>query len=107
MRVPDIQHLHLAELGHSLAIRSNARDRCIPRKAFAETVVSTGENKAGGQALHVPFPRSGERFIQIVDVENDPSLRCGERAEVEKVTIAASLHAQPGGGRVGQIGGHI
>ena len=107
VRVPEIEHAHLAKLRHSLPVGSNAGRGCIPGKAFTEAVVSTSENKAGSQALHVPLPGCGERFIQIVDVKNDPSLGGGERAEVEKMTIAASLHAQSGRRRVAQIGGHV
>ena len=93
VRVPDIQDVHLAELCQSLSVGSDACGCCVPGKTVAEAVVSAGENEAGGQALYIPFPGGGERLIQIIDVENDPSLRRGKCAEVEKMTIAASLNA--------------
>ena len=106
-RIPQVQNPHLAELGHALAIRSNAGEHRIPRAVFAEAVVATGENKAGGQALHVPLPGSGQGFVKVVDVEDFPSFRGGERAEVQKVSVAASLHAQPGRRRARQVRGHV
>ena len=59
VRVPEIEHPHLAKLRHLLPIGSNAGRDCIAGQAFTKAVVSTSENKAGSQALHVPLPGCG------------------------------------------------
>src|SRR5262249_41594295 len=56
----------------------------------------------GGQPFKVPFPRSRERFVEIVDVENQVSLGRRESAEVHDVAITARLHAKLGRGGLRQ-----
>ena len=55
-------------------------------------VVAAGDGEAGGEPLHVPLPGPGQRFVQIVDGEDDPPLRGGEAAEVAEVCVPAALH---------------
>ena len=55
-----------------------------------------GNDDAGRESLDVPFPGSGQRFVEIVDVEKDVALRRGEAAKVHKVSVAAGLHAKSG-----------
>ena len=55
---------------------------------------------AGCQALDVPFPGSGERLIEVVDIKDQLTFRRGEPAEVRQVRIAAQLHMQPVLGKV-------
>jgi len=40
-----------------------------------ETPGSPGHDEAGGQPLDVPFERSGERLVKVVDVEEQVALR--------------------------------
>src|SRR5262249_5418173 len=106
-RIPHVQDPHLAEFGHALAIRSNAGEHRIPRAVFAKAVVATGDNKACGQALYVPLPGGWQGFVKIVDIEDFPSLRRGEHAEVQQMSVAAGLYAEPGSRRARQVRGHI
>ena len=68
--------------------------------------MTPGQDHAGGQALDVPFPWGGKRFIEIVDVEDQAALGRGKGAEVREVGIATGLHLDAGVRRVGQVGGH-
>jgi hypothetical protein len=106
-RIPHIEDRHLAELRHALAIRSRAGQRGVSGVGFTEAVVTTGKDEARGQALDVPLPRSGERLIEIVDVEDDPPFRRGKIAEVHQMAVAARLHAQPGCRRGREIRRHV
>ncbi len=55
-----------------------------------------GDDNAGRQSLDVPLPGSGQRFIEVVDVEENVALRRGEAAEIHQVSVATGLHAKSG-----------
>jgi hypothetical protein len=79
----------------------------ILRRAFSgEPVVPARHRQAGRQPLDVPLERPGQRFVEIVDVEDQPPLRRGERPEIGQVRIPAQLHLKPRGRRAGQIRRH-
>ena len=59
---------------------------------FAVTLLPSGKDNAGGQPLHVPFPRCVQRLVKIIDVKNQPPLRGTESAKIAYVAIAASLN---------------
>ena len=65
-----------------------------------------GSDDAGRQPFDVPLPRGRQRFVEIVDVEEDIALRGREAAEIHEVSVAAGLHAKSGGGGRGQVGRH-
>ena len=68
--------------------------------------MTPGQDHAGGQTLDVPFPWSGKRFIQVIDVEDQAALGRGKGAEVREVGVATGLHPEAGAWRVRQVGGH-
>src|SRR5580658_2876821 len=68
------------------------------------TVDTAGDVDADGEALDIPFPRSRQRLVEIVDVEDEISFGRGEDAEVLQVTIAASLDVDA---RIGGEGAQI
>ena len=72
--VPDLAHLHLGQPGHGLAVL--ARDHACdpPCVRLVELVVPTGDEEAGGEALHVPLPGAGQRLVEVVEVEHQASL---------------------------------
>jgi hypothetical protein len=105
--IPHRQGPHLAELGHVFAIGADASQNRFASVAFTESVAAAGEDEAGGQAFDIPFPRSGERFVQVVDVEDDSPFRRGEATEVPEVGVTAGLHAQARRRRAGQVHGHV
>ncbi len=104
--VPDVDGPHRGEARHLLAITAATGDGGQTFLRFLEAIVARGDDEARGQALDVPFPGGRQRFVEVVDVEDQPPLGRGENAEVEQMTIAAGLHAEAGRRRVRQIGGH-
>jgi hypothetical protein len=65
-----------------------------------------GENDARGHALHIPFPRTGDGFIEVVNVENETAIGCFVAAQILDVRIAAELHENTGMRLIGEIGSH-
>ncbi len=104
--VPQVQHRHLAELGHVLAVGPDTAEDRILGGGFAQAVVAAGDHDARRQPLEVPFPGRREGLIEVVDGEDDLPLRGGEATEVDQVGVAAALHADAGGRSARQIGRH-
>ena len=103
LEVPQIPHLHFAELGHVLAVGPDTGEDRILGGGFAEPVVATCDHDARSKTLEVPLPGRREGFIEIVDGENESPLRGGEAAEVDQVGVSAALHADAGGRGARQI----
>src|SRR6202162_4527974 len=95
VEIPYIQVVHLCELLHLLTIASYATQDRLLAVLCAVAILSSCQNNAGGQALHIPFPRSGEGFVEVVDVEDLPALRGGIHAEVREMRVPAKLRADP------------
>ena len=74
--------------------------------ALALARIAQREDEARREALQVPLPRGGKCFVEVIDVEDKPPLRASEAAEIRRVAIAASLHANSCCGRVGKIESH-
>ena len=55
-----------------------------------------GHRAARGQPLHVPLPRRGQGFVEVVDVEGEAAVGCRVRAEVQEMRVAARLHVDAG-----------
>jgi len=104
--VPQVQHAHLAELGHVLAVGPDAREGRILRNGSVEAVVATGDHEARRQPLEVPFPGRREGLIEVVDGKDDLPLRGAETPEVDQVRVAAALHADAGSRSARQIHRH-
>src|ERR1700691_6701888 len=68
--------------------------------------LASGENKARGHALNVPFPGSHDGFVEVIDIEYEPAVGCFERTEVLHVSIAADLGHQMGSRHDRQVGSH-
>ena len=62
----------------------------------AETALPGGDREARGKALHVPLPWSGQRHIEVVEVEQKAPRGSREAAEVRQVGIAAELDRDSG-----------
>ena len=107
VRVPHVEHPHLAELPHALPVGAHAGEHRVPRVVLAEAVAAAGQHEAGGQPLDVPLPGRRQGLVEIVDVEDHPPLRRGEDTEVGQVTVATGLHAKPRGRRAGEVGSHV
>ena len=106
VRVPDVHEGLLREPAHRRAVALGRRQGDLAAGLGGEPAVPSGHGKARGQPLDVPLERAGQGLVEVVDVEDQPPLRRGERAEVRQVGVPAQLHPQPGGGRPGQIRCH-
>ena len=104
--VPDVQRTHRGVVGHMLAVGAHGFRRRLRRLAVEQPDVMGGDDDAGRQPLDVPLPRRRQGLVEIVDVEEDVALGGGEAAEIHEVSVAASLHAKPGGGGRGEVGRH-
>ncbi len=104
--IPHLQRTHLREPAQVLAIGAHAGQGGLPGLLVLEIVVPPGHHEARGQPLDVPFPGGRMGFVEIIQIEDQIALGCGEEPEIEQMAIAAGLHLQPRAGRGGQIRGH-
>jgi hypothetical protein len=91
---------------HRLPVAAHGLPRRQTRVRAAESARSSSHGRARGQSLHVPFPGTPDRFVEVVQIEHERPLGRRVQAEVQEVGIAAGLHVDPGRRRPGQIGGH-
>ena len=104
--VPDGQRVHAGELPHRPPVRPDRREHDPPALLGREAPRPAGDLEAGRQPLDVPLPRTGQRLVEVVDVEDEVPLGRGEGPEVGQVRVPARLHrqARPRGAR--QVAGH-
>jgi hypothetical protein len=82
MRVPDRQQGLFDELPHRRAVTLGGREGDLAAVLGGEPVVASRYGQARGQPLDIPLERAGQRLVEVVDVEDQPPLRRGERAEI-------------------------
>jgi hypothetical protein len=68
--------------------------------------MAASNHETGRQAFEVPLPRAGQRLVEVVQIEHDVALRCGEEAEVGQMGIAARLDVQAAPRNRGEVLGH-
>src|SRR5271155_1997081 len=66
--------------------------------ARGQTVLSPGNVRACGQALEVPFPRSDDGLVKIIQIKYDFTLRRAVEAKVAQVRITGEDHVVSHGG---------
>ena len=106
LRVPDVHLADRGEPAHRLAIGAHDFEHGRSALLGGEVAIPRGDFEARRQALDVPLERSGKRFVEVVEVENEIALRRCKAAEVQKVGIARKLNRQSGGRRRHEIAGH-
>ncbi len=104
--VPDLQVGHPRVPGDLVAIHPHGVHHEVVTGGGRQALGRGDNVQAGGEALDVPFPRSRQRLVEIIDGERFSALRGGERAEVADVRVAAELHPDPGARRRHEVGGH-
>ncbi|HEY1539894.1 MAG TPA: hypothetical protein VGF63_10890 [Solirubrobacteraceae bacterium] len=105
-RVPHLEVALSGERAHRLAVGGRRLTDGVRDLLGGELAVATGDAHARREPLDVPLPRSRERLVEVVDVEEELAFGRGERAEVRQVRVSAQLHAQARGRRRGEVGGH-
>ena len=106
MRVPHRHHREHGQLPHGLAVGPDGPPHDPRPHLLGDAVLAAGDLEAGGQSLDVPLPRAGRGLVEVVDIEEEVTLRRTEDPEIRHVGIAAELHIEPGGRCRGQILGH-
>ena len=106
VRVPDVEVLHAREPRHRGAVLLDGVKDDPLLVLDGEAAVARGDQHAHGKALDIPLPRPRERLVEVVDVEHQPALGRGKRAEVRQVRVTAALHGEARVGRRRQIAGH-
>ena len=87
---PGVPGAHVAEAGVAADPQAVGPDRGLggrPRRGVVEPGVPAGDHDARRQPLDIPLPRPGQRFVEVVDVEDQVPLGRGEEAEVEQVGV--------------------
>jgi hypothetical protein len=105
-RVPDVEHIHGGKVAHFSAIAASAGDRRIAAVRLGEPVGAGSEHKGGDEAFDVPLPGRRQGLVEVVDVEEQPALRCGKAAEIHQVSVTAHLDIDAGRRRFREIGRH-
>ena len=68
--VPDREIAQCGKSAHRLAVRGDRREGGRPALRGTELVCARCDDEAGGQALDIPFERTGQCLIEVVDVEH-------------------------------------
>jgi hypothetical protein len=95
-----------SEAAHPLAILPHAGGHDPPAAISWEPDVATGDLGAGRHPLDVPFPRTGQRLVEVVRTEHEPAVLSCKPTEVRNVGIAAGLHDDPRIRRRREVGRH-
>ena len=89
-----------------LAIFACCRVGSIGALSWPESICPCRDYEAGDESLDVPFPRRGECLVEIIQVEDEASLRRSVDSEIRQMGIAARLHNQATRRSSCQIAGH-
>jgi hypothetical protein len=106
---PSVPHRELGKPGERpdlVAIRLDGGEHRSGALPLVEAPLPPGDGDARGQPLHVPFPRPGQRLVEVVDVEHQVPLGRGEHPEVAQVRVTTHLDGDARPRRVGQIRRH-
>src|SRR5262249_37273421 len=70
VRIPDIEERLLREGPHRRAVSPDACQHNLPACLAREAVIPARHYEARGEALDIPLERSGQRLVEVVDVED-------------------------------------
>ena len=94
MGVPGREIAQSGESVHRFAVRGDRAEGGRPALRGSELVCACCDDEAGGQALDIPFERTGQRLIEVVDIEHEGSFRRPIHTEIGQVGVTAQLHGQ-------------
>ena len=97
--IPDVERRHPRELAQVLAVGANGVFTMAPFGARG----AARDFDTHDQALEVPFPRSRQRLVEIVDIEDQYAFGRGEAAKVREMAITARLNRDPRDTRIREI----
>jgi len=79
------------------AVAADALHHGRPPLLAAQAVLPRGHVHARGQALEIPLPRSDRHLVEIIQVENDVTLRGAKQTEIVEMGVAIDDDVQAGG----------
>ena len=106
MGVPDVHRGHLGELGHRDPVGAHRGQCGVASVGLAEAVVARRDREARRHPLQVVLERTGQRLVEVVQVEQQLSLGGSEHPEVRQMRVAAELNLQSRPRGVLEVGGH-
>src|ERR1700751_822356 len=74
MGIPDIDRAHVGVFPDVLAVTLHYSARGVAASPLPEFDMSRAQNHARSKPLHIPFPGSPRRLVEIVDVKYKPAL---------------------------------
>ncbi len=106
LKAADFEEGHLCEMRASVRSNAGCSARRLVRGRLLVSGFAAGEDERSGHALQVPLEGAADGFVEVVDVEDEAAVGCGEGAEVAHMRVAAELRFDAGIGQDGQVGGH-
>ena len=104
--VPDVEVAERRQLADVLAICTDGDPCDLRAVGVVESAVPAPDLEAGCKSLNIPFPRTGQRLVEVVYVGDLGAVRRGIGAEVREVRIAAGLNPDAGVRRRCEVGSH-
>src|SRR5262249_29644018 len=90
---------HHRHPSHRLPVLPSRRGRPITACCITPPICICRDGQNSHHSLNVPIPRPRQRRVEIIEVENELTLRRGKESEVRQMTIAARLYGDPRDGR--------
>ena len=94
LRVPRLERGHGGELRHRRAVALGGQTGDFALLLRFEAAVARCHHHARNETLDIPAERSGQRLVEVVEVEHQRPLRRAVQPEVEEVRITAHLDGE-------------
>jgi hypothetical protein len=104
--IPGVERGSRRESGQQARIGQRHPQDCGLADFVGEALRPSRDREARAQAFQIPLPRPRQGLVEVVDVEDQPTFRGGEPAEVDQMRVAAQLHHDPCAGSGREVGGH-
>ena len=104
--VPDVDRAHRGEAAHLAPVLARGLGHRPAPVALVEAEIPPADREARHEPLHVPLEWARMGLVEVVDVEDQPSVGGCEDAEVGEVRIATELNVQIGVRRSTEVGRH-
>src|SRR5579862_4706609 len=85
--VPDVERAGSSEPPHRKTVRASCREAHPPSLALVEAALATRDREARDEPLYVPLERTGQRLVEVVRTEHQPSVGRREDPEVREVRV--------------------
>ncbi len=93
--VPRVQGRHARGLADAVPVLADPVADDVLALGRSEPPFATEDFEAGRQPLDIPLPRSWERLVEVVDIEEHAPLGRAEQPEVGQVSVSAQLDRHP------------